>query len=96
MRGHDPQSAGACERPRYAAAACVRKVYIDLDIDRQNITVFGKPEEVDAHILNCVRTLGSPNGGLKFIWGVYPGTPYENIEAVIRAMDRYATYWDHR
>lgn len=72
------------------------KVYIDLDIDRQNITVFGKPEEVDAHILNCVRTLGSPNGGLKFIWGVYPGTPYENIEAVIRAMDRYATYWNHR
>jgi len=69
------------------------KVYLDLDIDRQRITVFGTPDEVDAHILNCVRTLGSPTGGLKFIWGVYPHTPIENIEAAVRAMDRYATYW---
>lgn len=72
------------------------KVFINLDIDRQSVTVFGTPEECDAHILNCVRTLGSPNGGLSFIWGVYPGTPYENIEAVVRAMDRYATRWDGR
>ena len=69
------------------------KVFLDLDLDRQKITVFGTPEECDAHILKCVRTLGSPKGGLKFIWGVYPGTPYESIEAVVRAMDRYAACW---
>jgi hypothetical protein len=69
------------------------KVFINLDIDRQNITVFGKPEEVDTHILNCIRTLGSPKGGLSMIWGVYPATPIENIEATTRAMDKYATYW---
>ena len=69
------------------------KVHINLDIDRQNITVFGTPEEVDAHILNCIKTLGSPRGGLSTIWGVYPGTPYENIEAGIKALDKYATYW---
>ena len=69
------------------------KVYIHLDIDRQQITVFGKPEEVDRHILNCVKTLGSPHGGLSFIWYVFPPTPLENIEAGVRAMHNYATYY---
>ena len=69
------------------------KVFINLDIDRQRITVFGKPDEIDAHILNCIRTLGSPKGGLSMVWGVYPPTPLENIEAAARAMDKYATYW---
>jgi hypothetical protein len=69
------------------------KVYIHLDIDRQNITVFGTPEEVDAHIFNCIKTLGSPKGGMSMVWGVYPGTPIGNIEACVKALDKYATYW---
>jgi len=69
------------------------KVVIRLDIDRQKMTVFGTPEELDEHILNCIRTLGSPKGGLSMIWGVYHPTPLENIEAVARAMDKYSTYW---
>lgn len=69
------------------------KVCIHLDIDRQDITVFGTPDQVDAHIRNCIQSLGSPKGGLSFVWGVYPGTPLENIEAAVRAMDRYATLW---
>ena len=62
-------------------------------IDRQKITVFGTPEEIDAHILNCIQTLGSPKGGLSMVWGVYPPTPLESIEAAARAMDKYAKYW---
>jgi len=69
------------------------KVFINLDIDRQNITVFGTPEQIDAHILKCIQTLGSPKGGLSMIWGVYPPTPIESIEAVAKAMDKYAEYW---
>ncbi len=69
------------------------KVAINLDVDRQKITVFGTPDEVDAHIHRCVSTLGSPRGGLSFIWGVYSPTPLTNIEAGARAMDKYATYW---
>ena len=57
------------------------------------MTVTGTPDEVDSHILACIRALGSPRGGLGLIWGVYPGTPLANIEAVAKAMDRYATYW---
>ncbi len=63
------------------------KAHINLDIDRQRITAFGTPEEVDAHIRRCIRTLGSPEGGLSLIWGVYESTPIENIEAAVRAME---------
>jgi len=69
------------------------KLFLNLDIDRQDITVFGTPEQIDAHVRSCVEQLGSPKGGLSFIWGVYPGTPLENIEAGVRAMDKYATHW---
>ncbi len=69
------------------------KVCIDLDIDRQKITVFGTPEEVEEHIFSCVRTLGSPRGGLMLIYGAYPGTPVENIGAAISAMEKYHDWW---
>lgn len=69
------------------------RVYLDLDVDRQSITVFRTPAEVDGHIRDCIRTLGSPQGGLSLIWGVYPGTPLANIEAAVQAMARYATLW---
>jgi len=69
------------------------KVDISLDIDRQSVTVFGTPEQIDAHIENCIRTLGSPQGGLDLIWGVYPGTPIDNIEAAVRAMEKYHDMW---
>ncbi len=69
------------------------KICIDLDIDRQNITYFGTPEDVDQHILNCVKKLGSKNGGLFMQFGAYPGTPVENIAAVIEAFEKYHDYW---
>ncbi|MCD6407516.1 hypothetical protein J7L87_00495 [bacterium] len=69
------------------------KVAIDLDIDRQKITVFGKREEIPQHILKCIKTLGSEKGGLSLIWGVYPGTPVKNIIATVEAMEKYRCYW---
>lgn len=69
------------------------KVHLALDIDRQTLTFSGTPGEVDAHIKNCVQTLGSPQGGLDLVFGAYPGTPIENIEAVIRAIEKYHDMW---
>ena len=69
------------------------KVFLNLDVDRQDITVFGTPEAADAHVQQCVEKLGSLQGGLSMVWGVYPGTPLASIEAVARAMDRCATHW---
>ena len=69
------------------------RVDLSLDIDRQRITVFGTPDEIDAHVRRCIETLGSPRGGLRLVWGVYPGTPVGNIEACVRAMEKYHDIW---
>ena len=72
------------------------KVCIDLDIDRQKITRFGTPEEVDVLIFESVRELGSPEGGLMMIYGLYPGVPLENVKALMDAMEKYAFYYSER
>jgi uroporphyrinogen-III decarboxylase len=69
------------------------KTCIVLDVDRQKITAFGTPDEIEQHVANCVRTLGSPQGGLMMVYGAYPGTPVENVGAVIRAMQKHHAYW---
>lgn len=69
------------------------RVAIDLDIDRQSVTVFGKPDQIDRHVRACIETLGSPGGQLSLIYGAYPGTPKENVAAVARAMQAYRTLW---
>jgi uroporphyrinogen decarboxylase len=69
------------------------RVCIDLDIDRQQITRFGTPEEIDALIREEVEKLGSRRGGLMMIYGWYPGIPLENVKAVMDAMERYSGYY---
>jgi len=69
------------------------RVCIDLDLDRQQITRFGTPEQIDALIREEVEKLGSPEGGLMMIYGLYPGVPLENVRAVMDAMERYAGFY---
>lgn len=70
------------------------KVCIELDIDRQSVTRFAAPEQIDALIREEVTKLGSPQGGLCFVYGLYPGIPMENVTAVMDAMERYMDYFD--
>jgi uroporphyrinogen decarboxylase len=67
------------------------RLCVDLDIDRQKITRFGSPKQIDELIGREVKMLGSPEGGLMMIYGLYPGVPLENVRAVANAMERYAT-----
>ena len=69
------------------------RVCVDLDIDRQDVTVHGTPAEIDELIHYEVSTLGSPEGGLMLIYGFYPGTPLANARAVFDAMEKYSTYF---
>lgn len=71
------------------------KVCIDLDIDRQQITPNGTPEDCDNLILNEIKELGSRTGGLMMIYGLYPGIPNENISAIMDAMEKYAFYYSN-
>ncbi|MBP8989230.1 MAG: hypothetical protein KBG64_03315 [Clostridia bacterium] len=70
------------------------RICVDLDIDRQKITPYGTPKEIDALVKTEVSRIGSREGGLMMTYGLYPGIPYENIKAIMDAMERYAFYWN--
>jgi hypothetical protein len=69
------------------------RVCIDLDVDRQQVTVHGTTAQVETLVRREVEMLGSREGGLTMIYGLYPGTPLANARAVADAMDRYAGYY---
>ena len=73
---------------RFAGRVC-----IDLDIDRQSVTVHGTPAEIDRLVRDEVEKLGSRQGGLMMIHGLYPGVPLANVKALMDAMELYATYY---
>ncbi len=69
------------------------RVCIELDIDRQNITARGSAEQIDSLIREEVTKLGSPEGGLMMIYGLYPGVGLQNVAALMDAMERYAGFY---
>ncbi len=69
------------------------RVCIDIDVDRQSVVPYGTPREIHDLIEYEVRTLGSPRGGLMMTCGIYPPTPPENIDAVLRAMAKFERFW---
>ena len=73
---------------KFAGRTC-----IDLDIDRQGITARGAPNQIDKLIREEVTKLGSKAGGLMMVYGLYPGIPLENVEALMDAMERYSFHF---
>jgi uroporphyrinogen decarboxylase len=69
------------------------RVSLELDIDRQSILPYGTRGEIRALIEEEVRKLGSPEGGLSFIAGIYPPTPPENVDALCEALEEFRTFW---
>jgi uroporphyrinogen decarboxylase len=69
------------------------RMCIDLDVDRQQITRFGTPGDIDNLIKSEVAKLGDPQGGLMLQYNLMPGLPIENVQAVMDAMERYAPYY---
>ena len=69
--------------------------YVDGYLARawKQITAFGTPQEVDGLIREEVTKLGSPQGGLMMIYGLYPGIPLANVRALMDAMERYAGFY---
>jgi hypothetical protein len=77
----------------WIAANLKGRICVDIDIDRQQITRFGTPAQIDGLIREEVEKLGSPEGGLMMIYGLYPGVPLENVKAIMDAMERYAAFY---
>lgn len=77
----------------WIAAKFAGRVCVHLDIDRQRITARGTPAQIDRLVREEVEKLGSREGGLMMIFGLYPGTPLANVGALMDAMERYAGYY---
>lgn len=71
------------------------RLAIDLDIDRQHVTVHGSPKDIDDHIHEAVTKLGSPEGGFSMCYQPWPPTPIENIRAVFDAFEKYCTHFSN-
>lgn len=69
------------------------KLCVDLDIDRQKITAYGTPAQIDELIHREVEALATPQGGLTMIYGLYPGIPLKNVTALMDAMERYMQWY---
>ncbi len=69
------------------------KVCVELDIDRQFVTVKGTPKQIDSLIHEEVKKIGKKEGGLMMVYGMYPGVPLKNVKAVMDAMEKYAFYY---
>ena len=69
------------------------KTCVDLDIDRQSVTVHGTSDQIDKLIQVEVRKIGCPQGGLTMIYGLYPGVPLKNVKALMDSMERYSLYY---
>lgn len=67
---------------------------IELDLDRQTVTPYGTPEQIEALIREEVEKISCREGGLMLLYGLYPGIPLENVKAVMDAMEKYAFYYD--
>ncbi|MEM3715701.1 MAG: uroporphyrinogen decarboxylase family protein [Candidatus Bathyarchaeia archaeon] len=68
-------------------ALCKGRVCVDIDVDRQYLVPFGKPEEIKSHIKRIVEYLSLKKGGLMIEAEVHPPTPLANIEALTEAME---------
>jgi len=69
------------------------KTCVDLDIDRQLVTPFGTPKDIDSLVREEVEKIGCKDGGLTMVYGLYPGVPLENVKALMDAMEKYAFYY---
>lgn len=63
------------------------KLCVELDVDRQSVTRFGSPALVRELIRTEIDRLSTPEGGLMFVYGLYPGIPRENAEALLDALE---------
>ncbi len=70
---------------KYRGRTCV-----ELDIDRQSVTPYGTPADIDRLVRREVETIATRQGGLMMIYGLYPGVPLKNAGALMDAMEKYA------
>lgn len=75
-----PDITGRCPRKNRDAA---------LHEHGQKLMSFGTPEEIDSAVVKARRTFGNENGGIFYHAEIDSGFPFENVEALLRAFQKY-------
>lgn len=70
---------------------CKGKIPINLDLDRQ-LFPYASPKEIEDHVRECVEALYLPEGGLGLNIEMGMDVPVANMEALIKAVDKYRFY----
>ena len=68
------------------------KVRLLSDVDRQHILPQGTAAEIEEHVREVVRLFANHNGGLILRGELGPDVPYENIQAMLGAFEKYRDY----
>lgn len=63
------------------------RIAVHLDLDRQ-LFPFATPSELEDHVLLATETLGLKEGGLALYAEVSEDVPFENIEALLKALEK--------
>ncbi len=67
--------------------ACLDRVTVSVDLDRQRIMPWGTSVEMKAHVREIYRVMEGWRGGLWVKAGVFPDTPLENILALCEVFE---------
>jgi uroporphyrinogen decarboxylase len=74
----------------WIAENIVGKMTVDLDIDRQELSMSGSMEDIREHFAHIRKKLLRPEGGLILTYGLYPGVPLEKASVIMDCMQAMA------
>ena len=66
------------------------RIALELDVDRQNVTVFGSQADIRGLIREEVEKLSSPSGGLALLFEIRPPVDLENVRVLCSAMEEFS------
>jgi len=68
------------------------RIALELDVDRQ-LLPFATPDEIEAHLWECVHKFALPEGGVTLIIDIADVVPFENIERIFEVCDKIYDYY---
>jgi uroporphyrinogen decarboxylase len=72
--------------------ACLGRVTVSVDLDRQQVMPWGSPEEVKTHVRDIYQAMAGWRGGLWVKAGIFPDTPLENITALCEVFEELRNF----
>ncbi len=71
------------------------RVAFDLDIDRQDLSVFGSHSQIREWIAECIGVLAEPEGGLMLRFEARPPVTLETLDLIAEEFERQSGIRDH-